>query len=950
MSNLIQCKICQKWCTNKQSLLIHLRFCHQRHTAIQDDANHLLHEHNPLQSSYNQGDHLNPFAVYDDLDISNSDDDSVDNNNGNNMDNGYSSAEDFNMNGHDVDQVDIADDVLGGDHKTHGQCSTAVSKLQIRLNNVINTHKAPLRLYDDVVHLFNDYISSDNFSKHAKLRTRKSFIKQIEATHPSIMSLHPVNKQVTLHDGIMATVPVFDAQAMIMDILSNSDLMKKENFADGYDIFNGDVDENHQSNKYYGEIHTGDEWIPARDKFCRPGTVDMPVSLVIFGDKSHTDLHGALALTPIIFTLTLFNQRCRNDPKFWRVLGYLPNLGHGKNKSNKTPTVKKIQDEHDCLSCVFESVRMIHRNGGFRANVLGKDVRVKIWIHYFIGDTEGNNKWLGHYSGNKSQVYRPYRDCSCSFDELSNHNPTCIYSTLHEMRCAYLLKLNDEAAGLDRYRELSRYPIKNALSRKYMPLSDNVHGPSRMMPPEVLHVFYAGLLRYIFTSMQFRIGSTMLRDEIDKMHVRVTQDVKRQSDRDLPRGSMRNGIIDDTKCQSEERQGNFFLLLCIATTTTGEEKLKLALGYNDRYWVKWLQFVKLYLSMCAWLHDSNLKEEVNNARPLIAKVLQLVKVLFPRDGSGNGWNLPKFHAATKFTDYISRYGSAINFFGGTGESAHKLFVKAPGQKTQRRPSEFAHQVAEQHYNMLVTTKALRSVNSEIDDQSNTATTSRNVRKNNDENIVIDLSGQYMLHITDLLKDKVSRGENIYPEWKTNLNGVKSNNYKFRLQPKLVFAIINKVQDIETEQNQRLVSIKGHTRLTITSQDGTQVIYHANPHIMGKMWYDWVFVHFEEMNALGETVESYYPSKILGFVKFKERTEAVIHCTEKPLRWSSVKKKFLVKVSIGKDPSISIVTVPISSFVHPLCVIPDYGGEGTSYIVVLPRRNWSQYFGTRIKID
>jgi hypothetical protein len=78
---------------------------------------------------------------------------------------------------------------------------------------------------------------------------------------------------------------------MIMDILSNSDLMKKENFAEGYDIFNGDT-------------------------------------------------------------------------KFWRVLGYLPNLGYGKNKSNKTPTVKKIQDEHDCLSCVFESVRMIHRNGG----------------------------------------------------------------------------------------------------------------------------------------------------------------------------------------------------------------------------------------------------------------------------------------------------------------------------------------------------------------------------------------------------------------------------------------------------------------------------------------------------------------------------------------------------------------------------------------------------------
>ena len=71
MSNLIQCEICQKWCFNKRSLLTHLGFCRQRHTAFQDDANHLLHEHNPLQSSYNRGDNLNPFAVYDDLDFSN---------------------------------------------------------------------------------------------------------------------------------------------------------------------------------------------------------------------------------------------------------------------------------------------------------------------------------------------------------------------------------------------------------------------------------------------------------------------------------------------------------------------------------------------------------------------------------------------------------------------------------------------------------------------------------------------------------------------------------------------------------------------------------------------------------------------------------------------------------------------------------------------------------------
>ena len=146
---------------------------------------------------------------------------------------------------------------------------------------------------------------------------------------------------------------------------------------------------------------------------------------------------------------------------------------------------------------------------------------------------------------------------------------------------------------------------------------------------------------------------------------------------------MRNGIIDDTKCQYEERKDNLFLLLCIGSTALGGEKLQTALRYNDQTWKKWLGFVKLYLSMEQWFHDSNPKEEVNNARPLIEKVLQLLQNLFPRDGTGNEYNMPKMHAMTKFQFYMKQYGSAINFYGGTGESAHKHFVKAPGQKTQR---------------------------------------------------------------------------------------------------------------------------------------------------------------------------------------------------------------------------------------------------------------------------
>ena len=57
----------------------------------------------------------------------------------------------------------------------------------------------------------------------------------------------------------------------------------------------------------------------------------------------------------------------------------------------------KIQDEHDCLSFVFHSLKKIHKSNGFDCTVLGTSVRVKVWIHFFIGDTEGNNKLVGQY-------------------------------------------------------------------------------------------------------------------------------------------------------------------------------------------------------------------------------------------------------------------------------------------------------------------------------------------------------------------------------------------------------------------------------------------------------------------------------------------------------------------------------------------------------------------------
>ncbi len=182
-----------------------------------------------------------------------------------------------------------------------------------------------------------------------------------------------------MHDGTILTVPEFDMKEMLTSLLTDQTIMVDTNFADGYDVLTGDVNVNNPSNDKYREVHTGDAWIPARDGYCsNPQGHTMQVGLIVFGDKSHTNLHGTSSLTPIIFTHTLFNQTARNNTGFWRLIGYIPNLFYEKGTADRQSTSDKIQDKHTCLSCIFESLCRITRQGGFDLCVLGRNVTVKI--------------------------------------------------------------------------------------------------------------------------------------------------------------------------------------------------------------------------------------------------------------------------------------------------------------------------------------------------------------------------------------------------------------------------------------------------------------------------------------------------------------------------------------------------------------------------------------------
>jgi hypothetical protein len=92
--------------------------------------------------------------------------------------------------------------------------------------------------------------------RFAKFKSRRSLLTSTQKTLNS-KELQPLNGTVRLHNNSFASVFVFDTNHMLISLLSDPSVMNKNNFAEGYNVLTGEV-ENQPANNKYGEVHTGD--------------------------------------------------------------------------------------------------------------------------------------------------------------------------------------------------------------------------------------------------------------------------------------------------------------------------------------------------------------------------------------------------------------------------------------------------------------------------------------------------------------------------------------------------------------------------------------------------------------------------------------------------------------------------------------------------------------------
>lgn len=798
-------------------------------------------------------------------------------------------------------------------------------KFGVHLQHLISSHRGvDLKLYDEIIDLIKMHATTqDTDFANQKLYHRKELTKTLTSLY-NLGHLRPILHNVSLSDDSVVSVPVFDVKAVILSMLQDPRRMQTKNFSSGYDIFTGNCMNN--TNHLLDEIHTGALWNIARDHYCHGTDNAFPLALVCFYDKTHTDLHGALSCAPFITTFSFFNEEARGRDDFYGVLGYIPNLSYGLGKSTIKEAKDKLNDEHRCLRLITDQI--LELSSGFDAVVLGRSVTIKPWIHFIAGDTSGHNNLTGQY--NSSQSTYPYRDCSCLLAQMSDPIATCKLITLPDF---------DHAKQSNKLADLSLHNIDNAFQD--LPFGDLVHGIFGCVPAEMLHVSGNGIMQYQLDVVNEIISSgknkrTTL-NKLDVLHQNLVHDKSLQSEQDIPRTSDRNGITDGTKMSASERVGNMFLLLCALHTEQGKEIFADGCSVSRVSLEQMKKCIKLQLGFEKWVNDSNSKEDVALATPVLADLITRIKTSFPRS-CGNQWCIPKMHSLSKMIHYMQNFGKAKNFSGQVGERVLKSIVKDHSKKTQRRVNVFASQCADREFESIVFEYAYNDIAELLGEGYHRV---ENLSAN-----IVPIKGKHTLSFSAC--DNRGRGDCTVTWHDKTRNSCNIPVHEMVTHTLRTYALSHK-------WNSSFL-VHGYTSAHIfvdAVQD--RILFHANPYIYGGERYHFCMVKFTDDKDENEYT---CPARIISFLQFPpngiptpdgkpHEVYAIVHTARDYMSWDDMENSFVVPFALG-DMRSCVFIINVNSICDPLFVCPNYGKEGTHYLCCLPYRRWGHYFRNQIR--
>jgi hypothetical protein len=336
---------------------------------------------------------------------------------------------------------------------------------------------------------------------------------------------------------------------------------------------------------FIGDINTGRAYRESYAKYIQKRGKQVLLPIIFYIDGAATGQFANLPVTPLKFTLGIFNRKAREKPHLWRTLGYVPAVSSERSRGRRQlaesghvdapmlnqdllenegtkPSINvtaKAQDLHTMLSHIMQDVYKLMKSGFIwdlvYKNLVYRSVEFVLFVPFFKVDTEEADRLCGSFTSRTKNVKQLCRYCCCPTSESDDpkHKP--------KMKTVKMIHRLVQKEDQEALKDLSQQMIENALYRLRFG-AHNGEGPHSACPSEMLHALLLGIFKYVRDCFFTAIGeSSRLAVEINALAVEYGELYQRQSDREKPKTKFSNGI-QKGKLMAKEYRG---VLLIMAT-------------------------------------------------------------------------------------------------------------------------------------------------------------------------------------------------------------------------------------------------------------------------------------------------------------------------------------------------------------------------------------------------
>jgi len=151
---------------------------------------------------------------------------------------------------------------------------------------------------------------------------------------------------------------------------------------------------------------------------------DFFLPLILYGDKTGTDVNQRYPLEPWMFTTAILRKAFREMSDLWRHLGFLPSLDDvGTEDGVPKESQDKVQLYHRFMEVLLQEVKdTVHNKPVMMVNLGGVKQRRRLHLHVSVvmGDQLSQDYLCGRKSVNQGNAGRVHRNCMTSGAQASN--------------------------------------------------------------------------------------------------------------------------------------------------------------------------------------------------------------------------------------------------------------------------------------------------------------------------------------------------------------------------------------------------------------------------------------------------------------------------------------------------------------------------------------------------